>query len=94
MDVEDLLVTSIDEMIVRAAKRFVEHRLLPESLPPAMRREQINEQERLREVVDRLVILRKAMTSERPPGSPATAFANIRKRSRREFMPHVRGAAP
>jgi hypothetical protein len=89
MSGEDLLVTSIEEMIVRAARRFVEHRLLLESLPPSMRREQ----QKRREVIDRLVILRKAMTSERPPGSPATAFANIRKRSRREFMPHGPGAA-
>jgi hypothetical protein len=91
MLVEDLLITSIDEMVVRAAKRFVEHHLLLEGLPPSMRREQLKEQERRREVIDRLVILRKAMTSERAPGSPGPTFANTRKRSRREFMPHGQG---
>jgi len=77
---EDLLVASIEEMIVRAAKRLVEHRQLIKSLPPSKRREQRREHERRREVIDRLVTLRKAMNYERPPGSPPAAVANIRKR--------------
>jgi hypothetical protein len=72
-DTAQLLVSSIDEMIVRAAKRLVEQRLLLESLPtatPARR-----ELERRRDVIDRLVILRKAMISERVPDSaPTTAL--------------------
>jgi hypothetical protein len=79
-DTEDLLVASIDEMIVRAAKRLVEHRLLIESLPPVKRRKRQRELERRREVIDRLSTLRKAMISERSPGSLRSAGASIPKR--------------
>ena len=75
-DTAQLLVSSIDEMIVRAAKRLVEQRLLLESLPTATRCPARRELERRRDVVDRLVILRKAMISERVPDSaPTTALA-------------------
>ena len=71
-DTAQLLVSSIDEMIVRAAKRLVEQRLLLESLPTATRYAARRELERRRDVVDRLVILRKAMISERVPDSAPT----------------------
>jgi hypothetical protein len=74
-DTAQLLVSSIDEMIVRAAKRLVEQRLLLESLPTATRCAARRELERRRDVIDRLVILRKAMISERVPDSaPTTAL--------------------
>jgi len=74
-DTAQLLVSSIDEMIVRAAKRLVEQRLLLESLPTATHCQARRELERRRDVVDRLVILRKAMISERVPDSaPTTAL--------------------
>jgi len=81
-DTAQLLVSSIDEMIVRAAKRLVEQRLLLESLPTATRYAARRELERRRDVVDRLVILRKAMLSERVPDSAPTTVSATHAQSR------------
>jgi len=75
---EDLLVTSIEEMVVRAAKKLVEHRLLLAGLPHSKRRAQHRELERRREVIERLVALRRAMNFERPPGPSPAGVANKR----------------
>jgi hypothetical protein len=91
-DTEQLLVTSIDEMIVRAARRLVEQRLLVESLPPSKRCDQRREEERRREVIDRLVTLRKAMISERAMPSASTTVASNRKDARKRK--HPRAKAP
>jgi hypothetical protein len=83
-DTEQLLVTSIDEMIVRAARRLVEQRLLVESLPPSKRCDSRGEAERRREVINRLVTLRKAMISERVTASAPTTVASNRKHPHRK----------
>ena len=91
-DTEQLLVTSIDEMIVRAARRLVEQRLLVETLPPSKRCDQRGEEERRREVINRLVTLRKAMISEGAlPSAPITVASNRKDARNRK---HPRAKAP
>ena len=91
-DTEQLLVTSIDEMIVRAARRLVEQRLLVQSLPPSKRCDQRGEEERRREVINRLVALRKTMISERVMVSAPTTAASTRKHA--HSRKHTRSKAP
>lgn len=79
-DTEDLMVVSINEMIVRAARRLVEQRQLDAArgLP-----EPGDAQRLQREVLERLVKLRHAMLSERPPGSAVQAIVGTPPRGRR-----------
>jgi hypothetical protein len=89
-DTEQLLVTSIDEMIVRAARRLVEQRLLVESLPPSKRCDSRREEERRREVINRLVTLRKTMISERATPSASTTVASHRQDARNRKHPRLK----
>ena len=65
---QDLMVTSIDEMILRATKRYVELRTC--IAEANVRREARKDLRRQKGVIDRLVTYRKALLSHRAGGSP------------------------
>jgi hypothetical protein len=67
-----LLIASIEEIIVRVSKRLVEHRIIIENQSPAARRAHQNELKKLRANLDRLVLFRESLVSERAPGVTTT----------------------
>jgi ribosomal protein S7 len=87
-----LLIASIEEIIVRVSKRLVEHRIIIENQSPTARRAHQNELKKLRATLDRLVLFRESLVSERTPGVTTTIPAPSRaKRRASRALGNVRG---
>ena len=71
----DLFLSTIEEMIVRSAQRYVEARRLIKDIPPSIRREATKEIAAQKRAIDRLVKFRTSLVTERAP-SPRPAVTN------------------
>ena len=92
---DDVLTTSIEEMINRQAKRYVEFRLLSQNLPAVRRNQTKREMKRLKSTIERLVRFRNALGTERQPGTTPPAVTNAPKRVRlqNDLVLHGHGGA-
>ena len=92
---DDVLTTSIEEMINRQAKKYVELRLVCDDLPRHRRQQTKRELTRVRGTIERLVHFRASLLTERQPGTtpPAVTNAPKRVRLRDELVLHGHGGA-
>jgi hypothetical protein len=72
----DLLVSTIEEMIVRSARRYVEARQLINDIPRNIRREASKEIAAQKRSIDRLARFRASLTTNRTPGNQPPAVTN------------------
>ena len=71
-----LMVSTIEEMIVRSAQRYVEARRLINDIPRNIRREANKEIAAQKRSIDRLVKFRASLTTNRTLGSQRPAVTN------------------